>query len=158
MRRFAAAILFLLFCSPFVASDHKPAATSTDKPTARTLVVQAARMFDGKSDRVTSPGVVVSTDGTITAAGAGAAIPAGAEIIELGDATLLPGFMDAHTHLSQESSDDYKQDTLDSLQKPPTEVALSASVYARRTLLAGFTTVRDLGSQVSSLKRVSASR
>ncbi|HYE16330.1 MAG TPA: amidohydrolase family protein, partial [Pyrinomonadaceae bacterium] len=73
-------------------------------------------------------------------------IPAGAEVIDLGDATLLPGFMDAHTHLSGEATDDWKQDELDALKKSPAEQALDASVYARRTLLAGFTTVRDLGS------------
>ena len=54
--------------------------------------------------------------------------------------------MDAHTHLSFESSLDWKQDQLDGLKKPITEQAIDATEYARRTLLAGFTTVRDLGS------------
>jgi imidazolonepropionase-like amidohydrolase len=139
MRALISALVLTLF-------GISAAGAQPQKPPAKTVVLKAARMFDGKSDRVVSPGAVVITDGKITATGAGAAIPAGAEIIDLGDATLLPGFMDAHTHLSQESSDDYKQDTLDGLQKPPAEVALNASVYARRTLLAGFTTVRDVGS------------
>jgi imidazolonepropionase-like amidohydrolase len=112
----------------------------------RTIVVRAARMFDGRGERVVSPGVVVVAGGRIVAAGPNAAVPAGAEVIDLGDATLLPGFMDAHTHLSGEASDDWKQDELDSLKKSAAEQALDASVYARRTLLAGFTTVRDLGS------------
>ena len=112
----------------------------------RTIVVRAARMFDGRGERVVSPGVVVITGGRIVAAGPNAAVPAGAEVIDLGDATLLPGFMDAHTHLSGEASDDWKQDELDGLKKSAAEQALDASVYARLTLLAGFTTVRDLGS------------
>jgi len=66
--------------------------------------------------------------------------------VDLGDATLLPGLMDAHTHLSFESSLDWKQDQLDLLKKPITEQAIIATEYARRTLMAGFTTVRDVGS------------
>jgi len=112
----------------------------------RTIVVRAARMFDGRGERVVSPGVVVVAGGRIVAAGPNAAVPASAEVIDLGDATLLPGFMDAHTHLSGEASDDWKQDELDALKKSASEQALDASVYAARTLLAGFTTVRDLGS------------
>src|SRR5688572_4095584 len=112
----------------------------------QTIVVRAARMFDGRGERVVSPGVVVVRGGRIVAAGPNAAVPAGAQVIDLGDATLLPGFMDAHTHFSFEASDDWKQDELDSLKKSAAEQALDASVYARLTLLAGFTTVRDLGS------------
>src|SRR6266849_5137026 len=110
------------------------------------VVLKASRMFDGKSDALVKPGIVVVTDGKIVAAGANAAIPAGAEVIDLGDATLLPGFMDAHTHLSFQSSDDWKQDTLDQFRKPIPEMALDATEYARKTLMAGFTTVRDVGS------------
>ena len=110
------------------------------------VVVRAARLYDGKSDAVTSPGVVVVEGGTIRALGARATIPSGAQIIDLGDATLLPGLMDAHTHLSQESSLDWKQDQLDYLKKPIAEQAIDATEYAQRTLLAGFTSVRDVGS------------
>ena len=109
-------------------------------------VLRAARLYDGKSDALVSPGVVVVSDGKIVAAGASAQVPAGARVVDLGDATLLPGLMDAHTHLSFESSLDWKQDQLDSLKKPIPEQAIIATEYARRTLLAGFTTVRDVGS------------
>ncbi|HYL10845.1 MAG TPA: amidohydrolase family protein [Candidatus Acidoferrales bacterium] len=139
MRRAAALpVLVLCCCSVSAAQAQKPA--------AKTIVLRAARMFDGKSDSLAKPGLVVVSDGKITGVGAGAAIPPGAEVIDLGDATLLPGFIDAHTHLSMEASDDWKQATLNRLQKPVAEQALDASVNARKTLMAGFTTVRDVGS------------
>jgi len=135
-----AALVALLSCCGTVC------AAQAQKPAPKTIVLKAARMFDGKSDSLTKPGLVVITDGKIAAVGAAAAIPSGAEVIDLGDATLLPGFIDAHTHLSMEASDDWKQAALDRLQKPVAEQALDASGNARKTLLAGFTTVRDVGS------------
>ena len=139
MRRVAALVALLSCCGAVCAAQAQ-------KPAPKTIVLKAARMFDGKSDLLTKPGLVVITDGKIAAVGTGAAIPSGAEVIDLGDATLLPGFIDAHTHLSMEASDDWKQAMLDRLQKPVAEQALDASVNARKTLLAGFTTVRDVGS------------
>jgi len=109
-------------------------------------VLRAARLYDGKADVVVTPAVVVVSDGRIVAAGSSAQVPAGARVLDLGDATLLPGLMDAHTHLSFESSLDWKQDQLDSMKKPIPEQAIIATEYARRTLMAGFTTVRDVGS------------
>src|SRR5579859_1460735 len=117
------------------------------KPAGKSYVLKAARLFDGKSNTLVKPGVVVVTDGKIFASAASAAIPAGAEVLDLGDATLLPGFIDAHTHVTMMYRDDYARAALDSLQKPIPEMALDASVNARVTLMAGITTVRDVGSQ-----------
>jgi len=102
-------------------------------------------MFDGKGDHVITPGLVVVSGAKIVATGRGAAIPAGAETIDLGDATLLPGFMDAHTHLSGEYMRDYRQAELDGVKKTVAERAIDSIENARRTLMAGFTTVRDVG-------------
>jgi imidazolonepropionase-like amidohydrolase len=116
------------------------------KPPGKTYVLKAAALFDGKSDTVVTPGLVVVSAGRIVAVGQASSIPADAEIIDLGDATLLPGFIDAHTHLTFPYSDDYNKEELETLQKTIPERALDASVNARVTLLAGFTTVRDVGS------------
>ncbi|MGZ3406054.1 MAG: metal-dependent hydrolase family protein, partial [Polyangia bacterium] len=108
--------------------------------------LRAARLFDGKSDAVVAPGVVVVDGNKITAIGSKSAPPAGAEVIDLGDVTLLPGLMDSHTHLSGEATYDWKADELDHFKKELAERAITATDYARRTLMAGFTMVRDLGS------------
>ena len=125
------------------------------KPASKTYVLKAARMFDGKSNGLSKPGLVVVADGKITGVGIGAAIPAGAVAIDFGDATLLPGFIDAHTHLTMMYSEDYKQRELDDLQKPIAEQAIDATANARVTLMAGVTTVRDVGSSDFQIGRAS---
>jgi imidazolonepropionase-like amidohydrolase len=117
------------------------------KLASKTYVLKAARLFDGKSSALLTPGLVVVTDGKIAGVGTKATPPSGAEIVDLGDATLMPGFIDAHTHLTSMYSEDWKQNTLDTLQKTVAEQALDASANARVTLMAGFTTVRDVGSR-----------
>jgi imidazolonepropionase-like amidohydrolase len=111
-----------------------------------TLVLKSARLYDGKSDTMVSPGLVVVRGGRIDGVGSGLAIPAGSAVIDLGDATLLPGFIDAHTHLGWAYSASYDQREMERMRKTSAELALDASVWVRKTLMAGFTTVRDLGS------------
>ncbi|MGB9463501.1 MAG: amidohydrolase family protein [Candidatus Acidiferrum sp.] len=144
MRRMSVVGVLGFLCASFLAVS--PALGQGQKPASKTYVLKAARMFDGKSDALIKPGLVVVADGKIVTVGAGAAIPPGAEVLDFGDATLLPGFIDAHTHLTSMYSDDYKQSALDQLQKPVAEMALDSSVNARVTLMAGITTVRDVGS------------
>ncbi|HJV21970.1 MAG TPA: amidohydrolase family protein [Holophagaceae bacterium] len=113
----------------------------------RPIVLKAARLYDGKADRMQVPGLLVVQGKTILGVGPGAAVPADAQVVDLGDATLLPGFMDAHVHITGEGSDDWNKDQLDGMKASIPELALHSAVYARRTLRAGFTTVRDLGAE-----------
>lgn len=110
-----------------------------------TYVVKAARLFDGKSNAAVEPGIIV-IDGT-TIRSIGGPIPTGAHVIDLGDATLLPGFIDAHTHLSMDFNPDYNGERLLQLTRTIPEQAIRGTVNARRTLMAGFTTIRDVGSE-----------
>jgi imidazolonepropionase-like amidohydrolase len=74
-------------------------------------------------------------------------VPDGAQVIDLGDATLSPGFMDAHTHLTTDFSGNYNERRLQELDLNVSEQAIRATKHARATVEAGFTTVRDLGSR-----------
>ncbi|HYR17995.1 MAG TPA: amidohydrolase family protein, partial [Myxococcales bacterium] len=111
---------------------------------ASPVALKAARMFDARTGAVVQPALVVVDGKRISRVGG--APPAGAQVIDLGDVTLLPGLIDAHTHLSFEAGPSWYRDTMDILLRWPAEQAQYAAEYARRTLDAGFTTVRDLGS------------
>jgi imidazolonepropionase-like amidohydrolase len=112
---------------------------------AQTYVIKAARMFDGKADHLVEPGLIVVSGATIQSIGGSA--PAGATVIDLGNATLSPGFIDAHTHLTMDFDADYNGARLKALDRTIAEQAIHATVNARKTLMAGFTTVRDVGSE-----------
>jgi imidazolonepropionase-like amidohydrolase len=108
-------------------------------------VIKARHLFDGVSGRLSEPGVVVVAGGRIVAVGAGAAVPADARVIDLGDATLLPGFIDAHVHITDEASDNSYRDFYQGMLRLPAEQSFYAEKYAHATLAAGFTTVRVVG-------------
>src|SRR5215475_7578647 len=110
------------------------------------IVLKAARMFDGKSNSLVQNAVVVVKDDKIVEAGSNLQIPGDARVIDLGDATLCPGFMDAHTHLTEDFSGNYNERRLQELDLNVSEHAIRATEFARVTVEAGFTTVRDLGS------------
>ena len=112
-------------------------------PPAETVALKAAHIFDATSTALKDGGVVVVKGDRIVSVGGSA--PAGARVIDLGDATLLPGFIDAHTHLTMQFSDNYYKMFHDSMLRFPAEDALYGALYARRTLEAGFTTVRNVG-------------
>jgi imidazolonepropionase-like amidohydrolase len=112
----------------------------------RPIVLKAAHLFDSVSGKLVEHGIVVVSGTKILAVGADAKIPENAQVIDLGDATLMPGFIDAHVHLSQESSPNWYHDWFDSMMRFPAEQALYGAHYAKATLEAGVTTARDLGS------------
>ena len=115
-------------------------------PAVRTTVLKASRLFDGASETLISPAVIVIEGNRIKAIGVNIATPLGATEINLGDATLMPGFMDAHSHLSFEYPVDFNQTDLDSLRLSIPERTLRRVPDVKATLMSGFTTVRDLGS------------
>src|SRR5579864_2006969 len=104
----------LLFASFLLSAQSLPSAT---------VVLKSVRLYDGKSDRVTSPGIVVVRANKIEAVGPGAAIPSDATVIDLGDATLLPGLIDAHTHLGWAYAGSYDQREMERMRKNPPELA-----------------------------------
>jgi imidazolonepropionase-like amidohydrolase len=109
------------------------------------VVLKAAHLFDGKSGRLTGGGAIVVQGEKILSVGSASSAPANARVIDLGDATLLPGFIDAHTHVTSELHDDYYRGFHADIYRFPVEQSFYGALYAKRTLEAGFTTVRNLG-------------
>ncbi|MFO0959846.1 MAG: amidohydrolase family protein [Isosphaeraceae bacterium] len=122
-----------------IASDPGP------KPPVA-IALKAAHLFDGKAEGLVPGGMIIVQGRTIRAVGTNLAVPEGARMIDLGEATLCPGFIDAHTHLTHERNPDFNRGFVDSMRREMAEVAIQSTVYARRTVEAGFTTVRDVGS------------
>jgi imidazolonepropionase-like amidohydrolase len=120
--------------------DLGAAAPEPAKP-PRIVAVRAGRLIDGQGGAPIRDAVILIQGDRITAVGPGLPIPAGAEIVDLSGKTVLPGLIDCHTHMTSQSGDYYE----DLFRRTPIDVAVVAHVYARRTLEAGFTTVRDVG-------------
>jgi imidazolonepropionase-like amidohydrolase len=108
---------------------------------APVVVIRAARLVDGTGSAPVTPAVVVVRGDRIEAVGSAAAAPAGARVVDLGTATILPGLIDLHTHLT--SSGVHWEDEL--VKTTPGQATLHGAYNSRVTLLAGFTTCRDMG-------------
>jgi imidazolonepropionase-like amidohydrolase len=136
--------LYLPALSQGLSSQIRP-----DPPIGKGVVVlKAARLIDGTGAAAIVNAVVVVTDNKITAVGASGSvtIPANARVIDLGDATLLPGFIDAHTHLIGRVLGDPDGD-LSIVKDFESFGAILAVQHARETLMAGFTSVRNVGAE-----------
>jgi imidazolonepropionase-like amidohydrolase len=107
------------------------------------VVLHAARMLDVAGGRIVVPGEVLVEGDRIVAAGAHVDRPAGAEVIDLGDVTLMPGLIDAHVHLFLHPG----AEDLQTVQESVPERTLVAAGAAKADLMAGFTAERDMGTE-----------
>ncbi len=137
MKRFFLSQVLGLFAAALTAAEPTP----TPTPAPVRVVVKAARLIDGRGGPPVSPAVVLVENDRIVAVGPAAAIPPGSRVIDLGSATLLPGLIEMHDHLTSSPANQGYQ----SLGVSVPREAIDGVVNAKTTLLAGFTTVRNVG-------------
>jgi len=129
----------LLLASPYSIVTLSQTADKKEPP--KRIAVKAGRLIDTKTGAVTNNSIILIEGDKITAVGPNVTVPAEVEVIDLKDKTVAPGLIDCHTHMTFQPGNYYD----DIFRKSPIDVAVIAHVYARRTLEAGFTTVRDVG-------------
>ena len=133
----------------FLLSRAPAARAQSPTPAAPVRAIKCGRLLDVRTGRVTPNGVVLVQGRTILQVGANVAIPAGADVVDLGNALVLPGLIDAHTHLLQNYRPELGGDDANMLVTVATlstaRRALLGAAMGREVLEAGFTTVRDLG-------------
>ncbi len=118
-------------------------AAQSQTPPVRPIVVHAARLLDVESGRMLTPGEVLVQGERIVEVGSTVAHPAGAETIDLGDRTLMPGLIDAHIHLFLHPG----AEDLQTVEESVPQRTLIAVLAARDDLMAGFTAERDMGTE-----------
>jgi imidazolonepropionase-like amidohydrolase len=113
------------------------------QPANRSIVLHAARLLDVETGKVIAPGEVLVRGDRIAEVGMKVARPADAEVIDLGDRTLLPGLIDAHVHLFLHPG----AEDLQTVQESVPQRTIAAVLAARDDLMAGFTAERDMGTE-----------
>ena len=108
----------------------------------RRVAIRAGRVIDGRGGAPLVNAIILIENERIVAVGTGLSIPRDAQVIDLSRQSVLPGFIDCHTHVTGQPTDFYE----DLFRRSAIDVATTSHVYARRTLEAGFTTIRDVGS------------
>ncbi len=128
----------LLFAAAVLPAHALAQASAAPAPTA----LHCAHAFDARNGRMLGATTIVIEGNRIASITAGREAPAGARVIDLAGLTCLPGLIDMHTHLTGETSPHGYEE---GFRLNPADFALRSTVYAERTLMAGFTTVRNLG-------------
>ncbi|MGH2665961.1 amidohydrolase family protein [Flavobacterium sp.] len=105
-------------------------------------VIKAGKLVDVIHEVVLTNQIILIDNDKIVDIGANIPIPKGAEVIDLSKATVLPGLMDCHAHVTFQPGDNYYEDIF---RKTAIDYAVIAHIYAKRTLEAGFTMIRDVG-------------
>src|SRR3984957_2420822 len=131
-------MLCLSFLPLLCSAEQTTTAAAAPAPVT---AIRAGKFIDVESGRVLSNQIILIRGTKIESVGANAAIPAGAKVIDLSNMTVLPGLVDCHTHLADLAD----AEPLNVLQRSAVETAYAAIPNASVTLLAGFTTVRDVG-------------
>jgi imidazolonepropionase-like amidohydrolase len=131
--------LFLLLCLHGFSTAQISAQAATSHP----IVLRAARLLDVKNGRLIKPGEVLVQGERILEAGSAVKRPDGAQVIELGDCTLMPGLIDAHVHLFLHPG----AEDLQTVQESVPQRTIIALLAARDDLMAGFTAERDMGTE-----------
>src|SRR5436190_19861927 len=135
-RTLSSSLLALLLCG----STLELAAPSQP---SHPIILHAARLLDIKNGRIVKPGEILIQGERILEAGSSVKHPAGAEVIDLGDRTLLPGLVDAHIHLFLHPG----AEDLQTVQESVPQRTIMATLAARDDLMAGFTAERDMGTE-----------
>jgi imidazolonepropionase-like amidohydrolase len=112
-------------------------------PAPHPVILRAARLLDIEGGRILTPGEVLVEGEKIVAAGSSVAHPAGAETIDLGDTTLMPGLIDAHVHLFLHPG----AEDLQTVEESVPQRVIMATLAAKADLLAGYTAERDMGTE-----------
>jgi imidazolonepropionase-like amidohydrolase len=126
-------------CSVAIGQEG-PAAT---KSQGHAIVLHAARLFDVEAGKIVTPGEVLVEGERIVAAGTSVEHPAGADVIDLGDMTLMPGLIDAHVHLFLHPG----AEDLQTVEESVPQRTILAELAAKADLMAGFTAERDMGTE-----------
>jgi imidazolonepropionase-like amidohydrolase len=136
--QFRAAIIVSALMSGLV-----PPFSAQSAPAQHAIVLRAARMLDVKNGRIVKPAEILVQGERIVEVGIAVKHPAGAEVIDLGDRTLLPGLIDAHIHLFLHPG----AEDLQTVQESVPQRTIMAVLAARDDLMAGFTAERDMGTE-----------
>lgn len=107
------------------------------------IVLHAARLLDIEAGRIVQPGEVLVDGDRIREAGSAVTHPAGAQVIDLGDTTLMPGMIDAHVHLFLHPG----AEDLQTVEESVPQRTIQATLAARDDLMGGFTAERDMGTE-----------